>query len=208
MGDPWGYAAGFAGPSSDRYKRTVDATTEPVTLAEVKAQCSILDSSWDTYLTGLITKARSTIERRIGRQFLPATWVLSLDAFPAEVQIEVTPVSAVTSIAYVDYAGNTQTLPEAQYQVDISGGRSPARIRPVWGLVWPITRAGTFNAVAITFTAGYANAASVPPEAAQAILMLAAEWFKHREPTSEGVVNQVPLSIDWALEADNPGIYT
>lgn len=201
------YAAGFAEPYSARYKQTVAPTAEPVTLDDAKRQCSILDDSWDAYLVGLISKARETIEKRIARQFVSATWTLSLDAFPTEIAIAVTPVTAITSIVYTDYAGNTQTLPTNQYQVDLSSPNRPARIRPVWGLVWPITRVGTYNAVVVTFKAGYATPLDVPQCAKHAILMLVAQWFKHREPTTDEIVNAVPISIDWALEAENPEVY-
>ncbi len=207
------YAAGFADPSSARYMQTVPPSLEPVTVDDAKSQCSIFpdDTSWDDYLTGLLAKSRAVIERRIGRQFCPATWTLSLDAFPDEISLEVLPVTGVTSIVYVDYAGNTQTLPTNQYQVDLSSRNRPARIRPVWGLIWPVTRVGTYNAVVVTFTAGYplstTNAANAPLAAQQAILMLTAQWFKHREPTTDEVVHQVPISLDWALEAENPEVY-
>jgi uncharacterized phiE125 gp8 family phage protein len=206
--DVWGtYAAGFAEPSSARYQQTVAPTSEPVTVLELRAQCSLLDNSWDDYLTQLIAEAREILEKRLSRQFLPATWVHSLDAFPDEISLEMLPVTAVTQIHYVDYAGNGQTLPSTQYQVDISSPDRPCRIRPVWGLIWPITRVGTFNAVQTTFTAGYANAATVPNAAKRAIKLLAAHAFRYREPITEEAVNQVMMAMDWATDGINPGVY-
>ena len=201
------YAAGFAEPSSCRYAQTIAPAGEPVTLAEAMAHCARLDEFFGQYVHDLIQKARRTIERRIGRQFLPATWTHSVDAFPDEICLEITPVTAVSQIVYVDYLGVTRTLPTDQYQVDISSPDRPARIRPVWGLVWPITRVGTYNAVVTTFKAGYADAAAVPAPAKQAILMLVAQWLKYREPVAGEIVNQVSIALDWALDAENPGVY-
>jgi uncharacterized phiE125 gp8 family phage protein len=206
--DVWGtYAAGFAEPASGRYAQTVAPIGEPLSVPEARQQCSILDTSWDDYLARLITECREILEKRLSRQFLPATWTHSLDAFPDEIQLEVLPVTAVTKIHYIDYAGNPQDLPANQYQVDISSPDRPCRIRPVWGLVWPITRVGTFNAVVTTFTAGYADAPSVPAAAKRAMKLLIAHAFQHREPITDEAVNQVLMSMDWAADAAGTGIY-
>lgn len=206
--DVWGtYAAGFAEPASARYKRTVEPAGYPVSIDDLRQHCALSGNAWDDYLAGLIAKATNVLEKRLARQFLPSTWTHSVDAFPDELSIEVFPVTAVTQIHYIDYAGNPQTLPTNQYQVDLSGPNRSCRIRPVWGLIWPITRVGTYNAVVTTFTAGYANAAAVPPAAKHAILMLAAHWFRQREPVSGDVVNHVPMTLDWLLDSEATGNY-
>ncbi len=206
--DPWGtYAAGFAEPPSARYWRTVPPTALPVTVDQLRAQCSLVGDEWDEYLAGLIAKATDTIEHRINRQLLPATWTASLDAFPDEVRLEMLPVAGVTQVFYIDYNGDDQVLDPSQYQVDISSPDRCCRIRPVWGLIWPITRVGTFNAVVVTFHAGYATADEVPPAIKHAICLLAAHWFFHREPVSPDVVNQVPMTIDWVLQSGDAGNY-
>lgn len=206
--DVWGiYAAGFATPESARYKQTAAPSGEPVTAAELRDQLNLFGTSYDTYLGTLIARARQIVEQRWSRQLLTATWTLSLDAFPDEIQLEVVPVASVTSIVYTDYAGATQTLPSNQYQVDLSSPRRPARIRPVWGLVWPITRVGTYNAVVVTFTAGDTLAASVPPCAKAAVLYLAAAMFRYRESVSDQQVFDVFRVLDDILAAEDPGIY-
>jgi uncharacterized phiE125 gp8 family phage protein len=206
--DPWGtYAAGFAEPPSARYCRTVPAVGYPVTVDEVRAQCALAGNQWDEYLAGLVAKATDTIEHRLNRALLTSTWTASLDAFPDEVRLEMLPVTAVTQVFYVDYNGDNQILPANQYQVDISSPDRVCRIRPVWGLIWPITRVGTFNAVVVTFTAGYAAPDQVPPAVRHAICLLAAHWFRQREPVSSDVVNQVPMTIDWVLQSGDSGNY-
>lgn len=193
--------------SDARYRQTNAPTSEPVLLDDVKSHCSIIDGAWDEYLNGLIAKSRRTIEQRLNRQIMPATYVLSLDCFPCEIVLERVPVTAVTSISYIDANGTTRTLASAEYQVDTSCPDRPARIKPVLGIPWPSTQADTYNAVTVTFTAGYANAAVVPPTLKHAVCMLAAQWFKLREPVTNEIVNVVPMGLDMLLDAENPGVY-
>jgi uncharacterized phiE125 gp8 family phage protein len=77
------------------------------------------------------------------------------------------PVSSVTSIAYVDTAGNTQTWSAIKYTVDRT--TRGARIVPAYGEAWPDVRRQP-KAVTILYTSGYASAADYPPGMVAAIL--------------------------------------
>lgn len=189
---------------SARYKQTVAPTAEPVSIEDARLQCSIIGTDWDAMLAGLISDARRTIERRHQRQLMPATYTLSLDGFPEEIVIERTPVSAVTSVAYVDGLGATQVIPAAQYQVDLSSPNSAARIRPVWGSSWPSTQPDKMNCVVVTFTAGYASAALVPGPYRRAILMMVWQMFKSRGMTSDGS-SAAEQAFEWLMQAEDPG---
>ena len=191
-----------------RYTQTVAPTQEPVTVPDVREQCSLLGNDWDNFLADKIKEVRTVVEKRINRQLLTATWTLSLDYFPAVIELEIMPVSAVSKIEYVDLDGTTQTLSAANYQSDVVSDDQPARISPAYGLSWPDVRSDTFNAVTVTFTAGYSSVDEVPASTKQLIKLLVAHWFNHREATTTDIVNMVPAFLDWILEADNPGIYT
>src|ERR1039457_3750015 len=92
-----------AAHSDGRYRQTVAPTSEPLTIDQLKQQCSLAgNGNWDELLSGFLAEARYTIERRHERQIMPATWTLSLDMFPDEIHIRKLPVVAVTSITYVD----------------------------------------------------------------------------------------------------------
>lgn len=191
------------------YARTVAPTELPVTLDVVKEQCSLVGvDDHDGYVAGLIESATATIEKRIGRQIMPATWTLTLDCFPDEIVVGKLPVSAVSKIEYYDTAGVKQTLAAANYQVDLASPDEPARIKPAYGLVWPSTRSDYYGAVIVTFTAGYATAAAVPPPIKHAVMFLVAHWFDSHEPVILGtIIATVPNSLDMLLSLEDWGGY-
>lgn len=181
--------------------RTVDATVEPVTAAEAKAHMRILNADDDTYIEGLITAARQHAEHYTERAFVTQTWTLKLDRFPdyfGDIRLPKPLLISVSSITYVDLDGTTQTLSSALYEVDAQS--QPARIRPAYGQSWPTTR-DQFNAVTITYTAGYGAAATAVPKAIkQAIMIMVAHWYENREPIITGtIVAEVPMSANALL---------
>lgn len=153
-------------------------SSEPVSLDEAKAQCSIDSEDFDGQLTLLIQAAREMVEADTEVRLMPQTLALRLDQFPKEIVIPAAPVSAVSSITYIDEAGSSQTLSSSIYRTDIHS--QPARIALGSSQSWPTTDTRP-NAVTVTVVAGYANAAAVPAVAKQAILLLVADWWKNRE---------------------------
>ncbi len=177
--------------------KTVEPATEPITLAEARAHLRVDDTTENDYITALITVAREHVESLTDRQLITATYALRLDDFPRRSCDIIRPprprLIAVSSITYVDTAGDTQTLAAADYQVDAVS--EPCRILPAYGLTWPSTRS-QLNAVTITYTAGYGAAAVVPKAIKQAILMLVAHWFENREPVVVGTItSEVPMTV-------------
>lgn len=133
-------------------------SVEPITLAEAKeyARVDSDDSSQDNVLEIFIQTAREYAENLTARAFVQRTLELALPGFPCEGVIDVPrpPLQSVTSITYIDQAGEQQTLDPALYQVDTR--RAPGRVMPVYGEVFPATRGpSTFNAVVVRYVAGY-----------------------------------------------------
>lgn len=157
---------------------SVAPTSEPVTLAEVKSQCAIDAPDFDDQLRLLMQAAREMVEADTDLRLMPQTIVLRLDAFPATIQINTGPLTAISSITYIDEAGSTQTLSSSLYRADIYS--RPGRIWLADGQFWPETDPRP-NAVSVTATAGFASASLVPAVAKQAILLLVADWWKNRE---------------------------
>jgi uncharacterized phiE125 gp8 family phage protein len=151
---------------------------EPVSLNEAKAHLRVDITDDDTLIGALISAARTHAEMVTQRQFVTATWKLVLDAFPGPslmgvpsgmpfsmpahaVQLNKSPVQSVISVNYLDMGGTMQTMPPADYKVDIS--TEPARITPVFGKIWPVTLP-QIGSVEITFTSGYGTLDnSTPP---------------------------------------------
>lgn len=183
---------------SERYRRTVNPTSEPVTLEDFKAHARVDYDDQDTVINNQITAARLYCEEYLQRSFITTTWALTMEEFPCEeIELQRANLIAVSSITYIDTAGATQTLDASHYRVDAYS--EPPEIEPAWGYYWPFTREIS-NAVTVTFTAGYgATAASVPQTIKQAILLLAAHWFENREYVSGQTVNTIPMTIESLL---------
>jgi uncharacterized phiE125 gp8 family phage protein len=164
-------------------------TTEPVTVAEAKLHIRANEDTVEDALVGsLITAAREYCETFTRRSLMPQVWDLKLDSFcdPAAykdgvIWLPKPPVTAVTSITYLDTAGDSQTLGTSIYTYDLPSGPQEA-----YGQVFPQTRS-TLNAVTIRFAAGYATAAAVPYSIKAAMLLLIGHWYQNREAVVVGV---------------------
>ena len=180
-------------------KRTVDPVVEPVTVDDLRQQCRIDSQEEDTLLRSFITAAREMVETDTRRALITQTWELKFDAFPCDViEVRRCPLISVSSIAYVDTNGTSQTLASTVYSVDANS--EPGRITLAYQQTWTTTRTQD-NAVTMTFTAGYGAAAtSVPERAKLAIRLLAAHWFNNRESTAFGAMNEIPLGYTSLIE--------
>jgi len=205
-----------------------DPTLSIITPDDAMAHANVTDETQAGYFQSLINLATERIEHELQRQYLSATWLCCLDAFPNEICLERTPVQAVTQIEYTDTEGNSQVLPSAQYQVDAICGNYPARIQPAYGLVWPVTRGysrtwptieanhlgelpeitGFYNAVQVTFTAGYGTPDQVPEKVKHAIRLLVATWYRDREDTTLAVASiPIPEGVTRLLALEDWGGY-
>lgn len=151
--------------------------SEPITPAEAKEFCRVDLSLEDDLFATLIQDARERAERVTSRQIITASWKLILDWFPCEVRLPKPPLQSITSIVYVDGNGDSQTLAASRYQVDTAG--EPGRVMPAVGYSWPGTRT-QYNAVEITFVAGYGAAAAVPAGLKRALLNAVAHCYDRR----------------------------
>lgn len=179
-------------------KRTTTGI-EPVTLAEAKNHMEVVGDDHNAKIVGYIQAAREWWEKATRRQYINATWEWTLPYFPSVdiLTVPIAPLSSVTSIAYVDTAGVTQTLSGATLTalIDTDTHSDPGRIALAYQQSWPLTREHV-NAVTITFVAGYGTTtASVPPDDRHAILLLAGHWFANREAVSEGELKEIPMGM-------------
>lgn len=151
-------------------------TVEPVTLSEVKAQAVIGHDLDDALLSVMISAAREHGESLTGRSWAPKTLEVVLDSFPnGAIELPASPVTAVTSIKYLDDDGAEQTMPEADYYVDTDS--LVGRVIPKDA--WPET-ADRPNAVRVRYEAGF-PAGSLPPALKQWLIIRVATLYEHRE---------------------------
>ena len=185
----------------DRLTRTEAPSIVPVGLDVVKAHLRVGHAEEDSLIQRLLNAAVAAIDGKdgIGYCLMTQTWALTLDEFPDDcIQIPLVPLRDVTSIAYLDVDGASQTMDAADYSV--IAGASPALIETAFGGSWPGTR-DQRGAVTVTFRAGHAAPADVPADLVNAVLSLVAHWYDHRETIMEGArLAEVPMLTQATLE--------
>lgn len=157
-------------------------SSEPVTTAEAKAYLRVDASADDALIDLLIKAAREWVESFLGRRLIQSTWDLKLDGFPPSDATPITlpyaaPAQSVTSIAYVDEAGATQTWNSANYTLDSAA--QPALIWPAYTVSWPSTRAVP-NAVTLRYVAGVASAAALDESVKLGVKLVLADLYENR----------------------------
>lgn len=167
----------------------------PVTLDDAKDHLRIDGTQDDDTLTANLSAACDYIERETRQQLVARDFLMVLDSFPAErfTKLPKPPLLSVASVKYTDATGTEQTIDPAAYTVDAV--TIPGRIVLAPGQSWPGTN-GSANCVRIRFTAGYANAAAVPPLLVQGIKLLVGHYFENREAATDRRIDTVPLAVE------------
>jgi len=179
---------------------TAAPAAEPISVAEAKAHLRIDADDEDALIASLIVAGRTLIERNLGLALVTQGWSYFLDHWPERgcISLPLTPVQAVSAVTVYDEDGGASVLDASSYAVDVLS--APARLT----LTSATPSVGTrlFNAFEVAFTAGYGDAASdVPQPVRQAVLLLVAHWFEHREPVEFGAgPQQVPAIVAGLLQ--------
>lgn len=153
--------------------RIVDkAASDPVSLAEAKAQLRITDTSNDLVIKALIPAATRLVQSLVQRTFVSQTLEWVLPCWRPRLCIPIAPVAAdgIASIKYVDWTTQTQqTLSPSLYVVQTAG--ESVAIIPKFGTIWPLVFSFSPEPIVIQFDAG-TDVSDVPPNVKVAIMML------------------------------------
>ncbi len=194
--------------------QTIAPVLPAVQLADVKRNSNIEYTDDDSYIENILVPACSQyMELELRRQLITSTWTRTLESFcelsqpvasqyvsygsnsSSSIILPRTPVASVVSIEYYDTAGVLQALDSSLYQVDLRS--EPARVKPAPNLTWPATQSDRFDAVTITFTAGYGlDSTTIPLELYRAMLVIIGGWYENREAMSESTLKVVPVGIE------------
>lgn len=180
------------------YTITTAPTEEPLNLKEVKLFLKEEQETNNALIKNMIVGARKICEAKTNRKLVTQTVKLSLDEFPDnEIEIQGSPIQSITHVKYYDSDNAQQTLAATNYQIDIT--TEPARFDISSTGTFPDTY-DRFNAVELTFVAGYGLGSSVPDNIKQAMYLMIGHWYENREDVVVGrQVNEVPMASEALL---------
>ena len=153
---------------------------EPVSLAEARAFLRVDDTAEDELIATLIAAARIHVESVTSRALLSQSWRLALEEWPASgaVGFPITPVLQLVAVRYFGALGEPHEIDLAEVTTDLAAGRAFLPAAPTL-VSAPLRRQ---HEVELDFTAGFGESADdVPADLRQAMLMLVAYWFEHRD---------------------------
>ncbi len=166
----------------------------PLSTADAKARLRVDFADDDTLIDNFVKGAVARIDgpSGIGYALMTQTWRKTCDAFPLVTLLPGAPVKSVTEIKYLDTTGTAQTLDAADYRIDL--GNEPVRVVPNIGKAWPATY-NTIGAVWIDYVLGEGAAANVNADLIDAVSLMLAHRYEHREATVMGQANVLPLGV-------------
>jgi hypothetical protein len=185
-------------------KITVQPTTEPITLSEVKSALRITTTSEDALITQYIKDARVYAENYTGRKFITQTLVGYVDNFigtrdnwftgfregselelyakgERKIVMDWTPVQSVTEVNTID-VDNTETVyASSNYYLDNYDNDHLQKIMVNDNTTILNISLRARNAIKVEYVAGYGNNASdVPAAIRRGLIMIATHLYTNR----------------------------
>lgn len=164
--------------------RTTEPTIEqePVKPEEARHQCNLTYEPPD--LLDWIRAARRRVERdmRVICYTGTFTWKLTEFGYGSYFPLpDVRNITSVTSIAYLDTNGTSTLLSSSTYKAEGLAYELSPRVELAYGSTWPALR-GDVNGITVTYVAGYASVALMPPEVKTAVkLAVHVEFLRRTE---------------------------
>lgn len=179
--------------------KIITAPSAVLTLEQLRRHCKIdpPDSAndVDTDLSAALAAAHAHAQHYAGISIGSQTLELALDVFPdGAIQLPQGPVTAVSSVTYVDSAGDTQTLASSAYSLDDYS--TPQWLLPAVDTVWPDTYEAA-NAVKVRYVAG---AATLDAAVAQSLRLLTGLYFDNRNAADKGQLVEIPFGVRALLD--------
>lgn len=171
--------------------------SEPVSLAEAKAQLRVVNADDDQLIASLITAARRVVEARTGLCLIAQDWLCFRDAWPEDgvIELPVAPLRAVEEIGVFGEDDTKAVIDPAHYLVDAAS--RPPRVLLRSSRIWPRPGRGV-NGIGIRAEAGFGTSPQdVPQPLRQAILLLVAHFFAQR---GDEAASSVPVTLGALLE--------
>lgn len=177
------------------YPVTVAApTTEPVAVDTLRQQMRRDDNDEDVLIEAMGKAARAHVEKYCGVRFSSRSSVaMKCDGWSDMARLPEAPVTAIASITYLDNDGVSQTLSTDVYELRSDDLEAAVVLK--YNQSWPSIQLG--SRITVTATVGYAT---IPPDVAWAIQMLAAHLHENREASVVGVsAETIPMGVESLL---------
>ena len=213
--------------------QTSAPAVEPISLADAKAFLRIDTPDEDNLIQSLIMTSRLHIEVALGLALIQQTWSCFFDRWPHildtrtapfqpasaaytcpdprtrlnlatdAIVLPISPIKSLDAIRVYADDGTFVTLPLAGFTVDLAS-KPPRIVRRVATAVPQPGR--RLNGVEIAVTAGFGlSPADVPAPIRQALLLLVAHWYEHRDPGEIGSIEaRVPAAVSALLSTYAP----
>ena len=162
-----------------------------IPLSTIKSALRIDYTDDDAELIRLREAALSLVERRTALTLSPQSKALYLRAFEDTV-IDGFPFTAVTNVQYYDGGNTLTTMPATDYWIDRTEGNFPY----IRFLEQPGIYQGT--AITVNYTCGYS---ALPNEIVHAAIALIGAWYNNPEALTVVGLAQVPLSLEYIIDA-------
>lgn len=135
----------------------------PLPLNEAKQYMNVGFSDKDAEILRMVESVTLREQENLGIQIPTATYKIYFDGFCDRMAVARPPVTAISSVNYLDQDGAEQTVTSTIYRtVQLNQRRRPALVLLGDSQTWP-TAQGVERDVWITFTCGYASG-SVPAD--------------------------------------------
>ena len=191
-------------------KTLTQPAVEPVTLAEAKAHCRVDTSTDDAYISSLIKAAREWCEAYCDETFVHTQYRMTLDSFPAEIEIPRPPMATAGTatavvVTYTLENQSTAVLSTSEYRVDRDA--TPGVLRTNYNGSWP-SHLLDYNAVTVTWWGGRDDdASSLPQRFKSAVLWLVGMWYERRMAADAVNLSESPFGVKSLLDSAKWGAY-
>lgn len=151
----------------------------------------------DGLIESYLRAAMAAIEGRIGKVLLARRFLLQLTDWrnAGEQALPVAPVTAVISVTLKDAAGTVTVIDPARYRL-IPDMHRPKLVAA--GVLLPLVPVD--GLAEVVFDAGFGTSwGQVPPDLAQAVILLGAEYYEQRNDLGQGTVG-LPFMVQTLIE--------
>jgi uncharacterized phiE125 gp8 family phage protein len=160
----------------------------PFDFDEIKEHIRVDHEIEDAVLKTYILAAIDYVEKFTWRKLRPTTYTGYADSWDT-FNIQLHPVTSITSVKYYDAANSLQTMSASDYQTDLIS--IPASINF-------LTTYSVFdrpNAIQIEFVSGYADLYAIPSGLVSGLYLMIGHLFDNRNSTSMVKMHTLPIGL-------------